>query len=96
MSLFVVVCHFSLFLVCCCVSFVGSPGGPDGPGCQCGPGGQGCLGGLGGPGSLGDPGGPCHPGPQCGPGDQGGPGDQACQCIWFAWSKQSDVTPVTD
>ena len=50
MSLFVVVCHFSLFLVCCCVSFVGSPGGPDGPGCQCGPGGQGCLDGQGGPG----------------------------------------------
>ena len=43
-------------------------------------------------GSIG-PGGPGSPG---GPGGQGclggqsGPGDQVCQCIWFAWSKQSN------
>ena len=23
-------------------------------------------------------------------GGQSGPGDQVCQCIWFAWSKQSN------
>ena len=36
--MFVVICRFWLFVVCCSLSFVGSPGGP-GP--QCGPGGQG-------------------------------------------------------
>ena len=34
----VLVSRLLLFVVCCCLSFVGSPGGP---GYQCGPGGQG-------------------------------------------------------
>ena len=59
----------------------GGLGGPGGPG---GSGGQGCPGGQGGPDSPGGPGGEgCL-------GGQSGPGDQVCQCIWFAWSKQSN------
>ena len=43
-----------------------------------------------GPGSPGGPGGLGGPGGQGYLGVQGGPGDQVCQCIWFAWSKQSN------
>ena len=49
--------------------------GSIGPGGPVGPGGPGSPGGPGGEGCL---------------GGQSGPGDQVCQCIWFAWSKQSN------
>ena len=38
----------------------------------------------------GSPGGPGGPGGQGCLGGQSGPGDQVCQCIWLAWSKQSN------
>ena len=50
---------------------------------------SGCLDGQGGPGNPGGPGSPGGPGGQGCLGGQSGPDDQVCQCIWFAWSKQS-------
>ena len=46
--------------------------------------------GQGGQGGPGGPGSPDGPGGQGCLGGQSGPGDQVCQCIWFAWSKQSN------